>query len=337
MTDEVSIYHLILESRHYLLTLLSAMKFWVCCLITLSCLHLGSLFITLPLFMTVGQTLWMSLIFIPLLSLSLMGARTDSNVMAISTGKNSIVLDGHAIRYAVWCYGFRFLPVVVLLVLAYALTIVDLINFCKPHHVHSSLLNVTGMDGITTEAIEVTSSLPEELLEDSYSDEERLETIGEIMDTIGSESTVNLTAIISRQRQYALCRAEDEDRIPEKLIYTPQLLNFLFCFIYFSAISLTFISRHHQIWQRHISNNLLWLIMNSVLVVIQLAYFIVILLIEENEFYAPPHVWIIWICGIVVVFAINEAVKRQEIKVEVRRQKRERLEFGTKLGINSPF
>jgi hypothetical protein len=30
-------------------------------------------------------------------------------------------------------------------------------------------------------------------------------------------------------------------------------------------------------------------------------------------------------------------VKRQAIKVEVRYQKRERLEFGTKLGINSPF
>jgi hypothetical protein len=34
---------------------------------------------------------------------------------------------------------------------------------------------------------------------------------------------------------------------------------------------------------------------------------------------------------------MNEMIKRQEIKVNVRFQKRARLEFGTKLGINSPF
>ena len=41
--------------------------------------------------------------------------------------------------------------------------------------------------------------------------------------------------------------------------------------------------------------------------------------------------------GLLLVLLLNECVKRQAIKVEVRYQKRERLEFGTKLGMNSPF
>ena len=38
-----------------------------------------------------------------------------------------------------------------------------------------------------------------------------------------------------------------------------------------------------------------------------------------------------------LICVTNELIKRQEIKVNVRFQKRARLEFGTKLGINSPF
>ncbi len=52
---------------------------------------------------------------------------------------------------------------------------------------------------------------------------------------------------------------------------------------------------------------------------------------------APASAWLLWSLGLLLVLAVNEVVKRQEIKVEVRYQKRERLEFGTKLGINSPF
>jgi hypothetical protein len=46
---------------------------------------------------------------------------------------------------------------------------------------------------------------------------------------------------------------------------------------------------------------------------------------------------LIWSIGLPAVVALNEVIKRQEIKMEVRYQKRQRLEFQTKLGINSPF
>ena len=55
-------------------------------------------------------------------------------------------------------------------------------------------------------------------------------------------------------------------------------------------------------------------------------------------FVAPStHVGMIWGAGVLLVILLNECVVKQEIKVEFRYQRRERLEFGTKLGINSPF
>ena len=57
-----------------------------------------------------------------------------------------------------------------------------------------------------------------------------------------------------------------------------------------------------------------------------------------GQFHIPPSpCWIVWICGLPLVIAFNEIIKRYEIKSEVRYQKRQRLEFGTKLGMNSPF
>ena len=51
----------------------------------------------------------------------------------------------------------------------------------------------------------------------------------------------------------------------------------------------------------------------------------------------PLASWILLTSGIPVQLLINELIKRHEIKVNVRFQKRARLDFNTKLGINSPF
>lgn len=51
----------------------------------------------------------------------------------------------------------------------------------------------------------------------------------------------------------------------------------------------------------------------------------------------PIYVPLFFLLSIPLTFAINELIKWQEIKVNVRYQKRARLEFGTKLGMNSPF
>ena len=55
MEDEISIFHLILESRHFTLSLLNVLKFWTCCLVLLSFLQLIPLLLTLPAFLTLGN------------------------------------------------------------------------------------------------------------------------------------------------------------------------------------------------------------------------------------------------------------------------------------------
>jgi len=65
MEDEVSIFHLILESRHFSLCLLNAMQFWVSSLIFVTLTQVICQFLWfLPLFLSPGQTLWLILIVI---------------------------------------------------------------------------------------------------------------------------------------------------------------------------------------------------------------------------------------------------------------------------------
>ena len=67
-------------------------------------------------------------------------------------------------------------------------------------------------------------------------------------------------------------------------------------------------------------------------------YVSVAVFVTAADFVAPSsHVGIIWGVGVLIVILLNECVVKQEIKVDYRFQRRERLEFGTKLGINSPF
>ena len=103
------------------------------------------------------------------------------------------------------------------------------------------------------------------------------------------------------------------------------------------AISLSFLFRARHLWQRHPGHNRVWLWTILVLVIFQIIYSIFEVCISESFLVPPTSTWITWSCGVPLVIGFNEAVKRYEIKGEVRYQKRQRLEFGTKLGINSPF
>lgn len=188
------------------------------------------------------------------------------------------------------------------------------------------------------------------------------------------------------------------------------------------AISASFVNRGHQLWQRHPGYSPAWVWASAIVIVIVGAYCATAAFIFEcphapssssdcvlpaGAATSPPtSAWTMWSVGLLVVVAVNELVKRQEIRyggncrsmylsyvlymvqctvvlvgaqilsgqltysfastvdtkttkhwrllikhctvgyiktvqvlsrVEVRHQKRERLEFGTKLGINSPF
>lgn len=50
-----------------------------------------------------------------------------------------------------------------------------------------------------------------------------------------------------------------------------------------------------------------------------------------------PVSWLLGFLSLILVVIINEIVKLHEIRVRVRYQKRQKLQFETKLGMNSPF
>ena len=242
-----------------------------------------------------------------LLALSLLGTRTDPNVMNISTGKNTIVLNSDATKYAAWCYGSRFVPAVVVLSLCHLLSILSLEESAGGGGSDCASRNQSYLSATPT----ASSVSPDQVTSD------------------------------------ANCRSSPATAAD--LLPLINLLDLCFLHLYLVATSASFISRGHQIWQRHPGHCPAWILVSASVLVAVCTYAVVaglVLCRGEGDFTCPtfPGVppaplasWVLWVVGLLAVVGINELVKRQEIKVEVRYQKRERLEFGTKLGINSPF
>ncbi|RXG68893.1 Transmembrane protein 94 [Armadillidium vulgare] len=103
----------------------------------------------------------------------------------------------------------------------------------------------------------------------------------------------------------------------------------------------------YQLWNRNPFTNIAWVLSSVLVIVIQLVYCTVSILLSadsSNEYHSSPGISDIPVGPLVLTFLfpllllpINELIKRREIRVNVRYQKRARLEFGTKLGMNSPF
>lgn len=64
-----------------------------------------------------GQLLWLIVIVVPLLGVALMGSPTDPGIMKKPLGKNQFVFSAENLVFVLWCYGLKFLPLI-LVVLA---------------------------------------------------------------------------------------------------------------------------------------------------------------------------------------------------------------------------
>ncbi|XP_044733631.1 transmembrane protein 94 [Chrysoperla carnea] len=79
--DPVSLFHLILESRHYMLTFWNCIQFWICAMVTITFLQLIIIVLFLPSLLSIHQVLWLICIIVPILSISFIGNNKDPNVM----------------------------------------------------------------------------------------------------------------------------------------------------------------------------------------------------------------------------------------------------------------
>lgn len=281
--DPIAIFHLIMEARHYMTCLWNCVQFWLCCTVTLSFTQALSGFLLLPPLFSVDQVLWLCCLIIPMLSISMIATPMDPTIMQRATGKNQCTVNGRIALFVLWCYGSKFLPTIITIVLSQCISFLTL---CPAYTTDSKCLYV-------------------------YPDAQGSVSWG------GWGDKPNIILVI---QHFAL-----------------SLL-----VLHLVTISVGFVHREYSIWKKQPFNNYVWFFSAFIALCAQAAFSgIVFCKFWKDEGQSiegfPLHLPLFFLISLPLIFAINELIKWQEIKVNVRYQKRARLEFGTKLGMNSPF
>ncbi|KAK9307442.1 hypothetical protein QLX08_002248 [Tetragonisca angustula] len=281
--DPIAIFHLIMEARHYMTCLWNCVQFWLCCTITLSFTQALSGFLLLPPLFSVDQVLWLCCLIIPMLSISMIATPMDPTIMQRATGKNQCTVNGQIALFVLWCYGSKFLPTVITIVLSQCISFLTL---CPTYTTDSKCLYV-------------------------YPDAQGNVSWG------GWGDKPNIILVI---QHFAL-----------------SLL-----VLHLVTISVGFVHREYSIWKKQPFNNYVWFFSAFIALCAQAAFSGTVFCKfwkdeGQNIEDFPLHLPLFFLISLPLIFAINELIKWQEIKVNVRYQKRARLEFGTKLGMNSPF
>ncbi|XP_059152862.1 transmembrane protein 94-like [Physella acuta] len=118
----------------------------------------------------------------------------------------------------------------------------------------------------------------------------------------------------------------------------------LYFVIFLVAISMSLVHWQDHLWQRLPFKNLVWSLTAGILLATQIVFCVADVYMRHNTFGSAlplsdvvPAVWVIGCVWPLITISLNELAKKREIKLAVRRQRRARLDFDTKLGMNSPF
>uniref|UniRef100_UPI00398ED41F transmembrane protein 94 isoform X2 n=1 Tax=Pristiophorus japonicus TaxID=55135 RepID=UPI00398ED41F len=119
------------------------------------------------------------------------------------------------------------------------------------------------------------------------------------------------------------------------------------CFIVLHTvcISISHVHRSKTLWRKSPFSNLWWCLTLPVVLVGQIILVVVDLKLWKNtdtpltfDLQDIPLIsWLLGFLSVILVVFVNELVKLHEIRVRDRYQKRQKLQFETKLGMNSPF
>uniref|UniRef100_A0A452TUD0 Transmembrane protein 94 n=1 Tax=Ursus maritimus TaxID=29073 RepID=A0A452TUD0_URSMA len=107
-------------------------------------------------------------------------------------------------------------------------------------------------------------------------------------------------------------------------------------------ISITHVHRTKPLWRKSPLTNLWWAVTVLLGQVVQTAVDLQLWTHRDSHVHfgledVPLLTWLLGCLSLVLVVVTNEIVKLHEIRVRVRYQKRQKLQFETKLGMNSPF
>ncbi|KAI5090252.1 transmembrane protein 94 isoform X2, partial [Silurus meridionalis] len=115
--------------------------------------------------------------------------------------------------------------------------------------------------------------------------------------------------------------------------------------LYAICTSVSHVHRSAPLWRQNPLNNPSWCTVICTLPILSVSVATMSRLLwhdpsPHHTFYLSDVPLVTWMLGILWLFPlvfINEGIKLHEIRMRVRYQKRQKLQFDTKLGMNSPF
>lgn len=117
--DSLSIVSLIELSRCFSNGLWSCIQFWACCACSLAAMNTVCAALSLPALLTPLTLIYLMCIVVPVLAATLVRSDSNQRVMNRATGKKQTTFDSNVFFFVLWCYGCKFVPTTLIMVLSY--------------------------------------------------------------------------------------------------------------------------------------------------------------------------------------------------------------------------
>ncbi|XP_050731549.1 transmembrane protein 94-like isoform X3 [Eriocheir sinensis] len=356
--SRVSLVSLIMEARHYMQQVMSCLQFWACCCLSLTFLQLLAATAALPPLLSSGDVLWLVVVVVPWLSLSLVAAPTNPAVMNQATGKNTVLFNKQIFHFILRFYVCKFVPSILVAVMCGGATFA---SFCYQLAEGADRRGVS--EGEDDDGFYNASS--------PYSSASSASSLSSVTDVSTASNSSSSSSFSYSHITCTYVYPEEEvvnagsgggvpgeggafwwggwgDQYPDSLNLVQCCVAFLLVY-YFCIISVSFVHRMYTVWRRNPMKNRWWAATVFALLVLQVVYSCVSLSGGRNGEIGgggregpgfsslPPAIWLPSLLWPLLALPLNEFIKHREIRINVRYQKHARLEFGTKLGMNSPF
>ncbi|XP_045449004.1 transmembrane protein 94 [Melitaea cinxia] len=308
---DVSLFALITMSRHFTMCVWNSTQFWICSSCFLSLLQVGSVMCFGAGALSVGGAVVSSLV-AALLAAALSFAPPHAALVLRAATRPARAFSARMAVFVFWCYACKFLPSAISILIIYGLT---LRSFCEQ---------------IATFTNRTSCWLVYPVNVGNYSSSEDLSL-----------------------KSWHGWGDDFYDGF-----YLAQHFTLALITLHLIVISLSFIHRHSSIWQARFWTNWVWCVTVVFLVVAQVTFSAA--LVRQSyggcawgawgaggagraggacapRYRVRPPLLAAAAASPLLALALNELIKWQELKVDARNQRRARLDFGTKLGMNSPF
>ncbi|XP_038160448.1 transmembrane protein 94 isoform X1 [Cyprinodon tularosa] len=297
--NSVSLIKLIEQARHTTSGIRKCFLFLLQCQLSLVIVQVLACLAQLPPPMNTTDILWMSCFSCPLLSVSLLGKPPDSSVMTVATGKNLDSIPKKTQNYFLGCFLLKFGLTLCAYLLVFGFT----------------------LQSVCPAGTNITLSLNT---------------------TLSPNTTIDCSSLFTPSSSPKALPWFKE--LSNGLLLTQKLLAG-FLVLHTVVISLSYVHRSQPLWRKSPFNNTWWCITVPVVLLGQGVQATVDYQLWRDQGSSltfslaniPMEVWLLASLSPVLVVVVNEVVKLHEIRARVRYQKRQKLQFETKLGMNSPF